>query len=122
MVRGSVSEGYGERHFGLEASDAALQREDMFCVRLTGQSQNRCVGRPRLWDKKNVDDDHLAAGPDEDDGRDAKGQLRIPVGAFYEMKVHVCRIILIPDGPRDRIRWGQLGWVTDEGFDDYPCI
>jgi hypothetical protein len=47
---------------------------------------------------------HLATGPDEDDGRDASGRLRIPVGIFYEMKVHICGIILVLDGPRDGVR------------------
>jgi len=37
---------------------------------------------------------------------------------FYEMKVHICRIISVLDGPRDGVRRGQLGGVIDEGLDD----
>ena len=62
--------------------------------------------------------DHLATGPDEDDGRDASRRLRIPVSVFYEMKVHICGVILVPDGPRDIVGRGQVGRVIDEGLDD----
>ncbi len=61
---------------------------------------------------------HLATGPDKDDGRDASGRLRIPVSAFYEVKVDICRIILVLDGPWDGVGRGQLGGVIDEGLDD----
>jgi len=62
--------------------------------------------------------DHLATGPNEDDGSDASGRLRVPPGVFYEMKVHICGIILILDRPRDEVGRGQVGWVINEGLDD----
>jgi hypothetical protein len=34
------------------------------------------------------------------------------------MKVHICGIILVLDGPRDEVGRGQLGRVIDEGLDD----
>ena len=62
--------------------------------------------------------DHLATGPNEDDGRDASRRLGIPVSVFYEMKVHICGIVLVLDGPRDVVGRGQVGRVIDEGLDD----
>jgi hypothetical protein len=61
--------------------------------------------------------DHLAAGPDKNDGRDAEGQLRVPLSVFYEVKIHVRGIVFVSDGPRDGVGRGQLGWVVDQGFD-----
>jgi hypothetical protein len=61
---------------------------------------------------------HLAPGPDEDDGRDASSRLGIPVSVFYEVKVYICGIILVLDGPRDDVGRGQVGRVIDEGLDD----
>ena len=40
------------------------------------------------------------------------------MSVFYEMKVHICGIIFVLDGPRDGVRRGQLGGVIDEGLDD----
>jgi hypothetical protein len=40
------------------------------------------------------------------------------VSVFYEMKVYICGIIFVLDGPRDGVRRGQLGGVIDEGLDD----
>jgi hypothetical protein len=40
------------------------------------------------------------------------------VSVFYEVKVHICGIILVLDGPRDGVRRGQFGRVIDEGLDD----
>jgi hypothetical protein len=34
------------------------------------------------------------------------------------MKVHICGIILVLDGPRDGVGRGQLGRIIDEGLDD----
>src|SRR6266576_2331408 len=34
------------------------------------------------------------------------------------MKVHICGIIFVLDGPRDGVRRGQLRGVIDEGLDD----
>jgi hypothetical protein len=61
---------------------------------------------------------HLATGPDEDDGRDASRRLGIPVSVFYELEMHICGIILVPDGPRDVVGRGQVGRVIDESLDD----
>ncbi len=61
---------------------------------------------------------HLATGPDEYDCRDASSKLRVPVSVFYEMKVQVCAIILVLDGPRDGVGSGQVERVIDEGLDD----
>jgi hypothetical protein len=40
------------------------------------------------------------------------------VSVFYEMKVHVCGIILVLDGPWDGVGSRQVGRVIDEGLDD----
>jgi hypothetical protein len=41
------------------------------------------------------------------------------VSVFYEVKVHICGIILVLDGPWDGVGGGgQLGRVIDEGLDD----
>lgn len=40
------------------------------------------------------------------------------MSVFYEMKVHICGIILVPDGPRDGVGRRQVGRVIDEGLDD----
>jgi hypothetical protein len=40
------------------------------------------------------------------------------VSVFYELKVHICGIIFVLDGPRDGVGRGQLGGVIDEGLDD----
>jgi hypothetical protein len=89
-----VSEGDGEGYFGFEARYAVLHRENVFCIR-------------------------LAPGPDEDDGRDASSRLGIPVSVFYEVKVYICGIILVLDGPRDDVGRGQVGRVIDEGLDEF---
>ena len=63
---------------------------------------------------------YLAASPDEDDGRDAESGLGIPVGVFYEMEVHVRRVVLVLDGPRDGVGCGQVGRIiVDESLDDW---
>ena len=40
------------------------------------------------------------------------------MSVFYEMKVHICGVILVLDGPRDRVGRGELGRVIDQGLDD----
>jgi hypothetical protein len=64
------------------------------------------------------EDAYLAAGPDENDGRDAESGLRIPVREFYEMEMYVGRIVFVLDGPGDDVGGGQLGRIIDEGLDD----
>ena len=34
------------------------------------------------------------------------------------MKMYICGIVLVFDGPRDGVRRGELGRVVDEGLDD----
>ena len=40
------------------------------------------------------------------------------MSVFYEMKMYICGIIFVLDGPWDGVRRGQLGGVIDEGLDD----
>jgi len=100
-----------------------MQGENVFCIRLQGMKVGKKGETPRASDMTTIKNrggrkSHLATGPDEDDGRDASGRLRIPVSVFYEMKMHICGIILVLDGPRDEVGRGQLGLVIDEGLDD----
>jgi hypothetical protein len=44
------------------------------------------------------------------------------VSVFYEMKVHICGIILVLDRPRDGVGCGQVGGVIDEGLDDCDLL
>lgn len=95
-----------------------MQRENVLCIRLECKD-GKCASGVRCKKETREENDYLATGPDEDDGRDALGRLRIPVSVFYEVKVHICGVILVPDGPRDKVgRRGQVGRVIDEGLDD----
>ena len=90
-----------------------MQRENVFCIRLDKERVEESDVR-KTTERRG----HLATGPDEDDGRDASRRLGIPVSVFYELEMHICGIILVPDGPRDVVGRRQVGRVIDEGLDD----
>jgi hypothetical protein len=70
-------------------------------------------------DIEKLEGDHLATGPDEDDGRDVESRSRIPVSVFYEMEVYVRGVVLVLDGPWDDVGSGQVGRIVNEGLDDW---